>query len=337
MFTDTQTQVPCFEQLEPRILLSADASFVSDIQPLETAEVQVICVDLEPGLETGETQCGRGTVEQLDGIQEDKADDSGAVEQIDSQAVVPSDSHRVTQSNSLSVSPIEAVATLSVTQQNEIQSSPTDASEAVEPATNKQHPAPNASINHRGPPTEIVFVESSLNHDFQLKNAYLDDVAVSVLPDDSHGIQFISNTLSQYNNLSAIHIVSHGAPGQVLLGTERLNASTLENQSDLITAWGESLVPTGDILLYGCSIGEGQVGSELVRQLAAITGADIGASANPTGDKGLGGDWNLERLTGPIEARLPFAVETFEGLLAAAPSLTTHTGAADVTFAGSGS
>ena len=49
-----QPQAPSFEQLEPRILLSADASLVPDFQPLETFEEQVVSVDLQPGLGTEE-------------------------------------------------------------------------------------------------------------------------------------------------------------------------------------------------------------------------------------------------------------------------------------------
>ena len=40
-------QVPTFEQLEPRVLLSADACLVPDYQLLETPEEQVISVDVD--------------------------------------------------------------------------------------------------------------------------------------------------------------------------------------------------------------------------------------------------------------------------------------------------
>lgn len=37
----------------------------------------------------------------------------------------------------------------------------------------------------------------------------------------------------------------------------------------------------------------GDAGTELIEKLHALTGAEIAASANPTGNKALGGDWNL--------------------------------------------
>ena len=77
--TDTQTQTPCFERLEDRILLSADASLIHDIQPLDTQVEQAIYVDLEPELGTGESQSDSQTVGQSDSIEEEKAEDSGTV------------------------------------------------------------------------------------------------------------------------------------------------------------------------------------------------------------------------------------------------------------------
>ena len=60
-----QSQVPTFEQLEPRILLSADASLAPDFQPPEIFEEQVISVDLEPGL--GEEGRGQKAEEGSEG------------------------------------------------------------------------------------------------------------------------------------------------------------------------------------------------------------------------------------------------------------------------------
>jgi len=49
-----QPHVPTFEQLEPRLLLSADASFVPDFQLLHTFEEQVISVDIHQGSGIGD-------------------------------------------------------------------------------------------------------------------------------------------------------------------------------------------------------------------------------------------------------------------------------------------
>ncbi|MCP4167372.1 MAG: DUF4347 domain-containing protein, partial [Chloroflexi bacterium] len=127
------------------------------------------------------------------------------------------------------------------------------------------------------------------------------------------------------------HIVSHGAPGQVVLGGLKLNTESLNTERSAIAAWGDSLVSTGDILLYGCSIGQGQVGDEFVQQLAAVSGVDIAASVDPTGAANLGGDWDLEFRTGAIEAELGLDVSGFDSLLAEVTPHVSWGGSSDVT------
>jgi uncharacterized delta-60 repeat protein len=78
------------------------------------------------------------------------------------------------------------------------------------------------------------------------------------------------------------------------------------------------LAEEGDILLYGCSVGAGHEGEALTQDLAALTGADVAASTDPTGPAELGGDWVLETATGSVEASVP-GIETIvviPGLLA---------------------
>ncbi len=95
--TDAQTQTPCFERLEDRVLLSADVSLVHDIQLLDTEVEQVISVDLEPGFGSGETQFDSLTVGQSD---------SETVGQLDGETVVQSDGLTVGQSDSRTVKPV---------------------------------------------------------------------------------------------------------------------------------------------------------------------------------------------------------------------------------------
>ena len=107
------------------------------------------------------------------------------------------------------------------------------------------------SIEARGPPTEIVFIDSSLNLDFQLENAVPLGVVVSVYDATTDGIQHITDVLSSYSDLSAIHFLSHGAPGLATFGTATLHADTLERYANRIRTCGQALTADGDILFYG--------------------------------------------------------------------------------------
>ncbi|TAG18037.1 MAG: DUF4347 domain-containing protein, partial [Oscillatoriales cyanobacterium] len=53
----------------------------------------------------------------------------------------------------------------------------------------------------------------------------------------------------------------------------------------------------------------GELGENFVNKIGYLTGADIAASTDLTGSALLGGNWNLEKLTGAIESPLAFQVD----------------------------
>ena len=301
--------VPTFEQLEPRLLLSADPlDNLLTPPPTDQQDQQVVEVDI------GEVPSGEWQVASND------RPDSGPIGQ--------SDSPNVGQSNSLSVSQIEATASLNVIQQNEMESSPADAVEestSFHPSPFSLHTSDLSLTQIRGPPTEIVFIDSSLNLGFQPENADDSSVVVEVLSAGSDGIPQITECLSGHTDLSAIHIISHGVPGQIAIGTGALNLVSLDTYSDTLGIWGEALTLEGDILFYGCAVAQTDAGLRLVHQIAQLTSSDVAASNDDTGTEALGGNWVLEHTTGPIEAGPPFAASDlceFNGLLAGETELS---------------
>jgi hypothetical protein len=171
-------------------------------------------------------------------------------------------------------------------------------------------------------PTEAIFVDSKLNGYSQLANTIEADLASSgrtgrivIINESQSAYEQIDLALSGMSQLAAIHIFSHGEAGAIRLNGELLSEQELSSESNLISSWGQALRSDGDILLYGCGIGAGSIGSSYLQTLAAITGADIAASVDATGDTNLGGDWLLESQVGAIEtvALSPY----YQGLLAA--------------------
>jgi hypothetical protein len=141
----------------------------------------------------------------------------------------------------------------------------------------------------------------------------------------------ITQALANQKDIKALHILSHGSEGSVTLGTETLNGNNLENFNTQLKQWGKALTQNANILLYGCEVAKGEAGQNFLKRLSEITGADIAASANPTGSAELGGDWNLEVQTGPIETPIAFnpkALKTYSGVLGFAPQVpfATSTG-----------
>ena len=152
------------------------------------------------------------------------------------------------------------------------------------------------------PITEIVVIDSAIRDPETLVNNLSPNTKVYYLNSHQDGIEQITAILSSYQNLQAIHILAHGKTGQLNLGSGVLNSLTLHSQTKQLKAWGEALASHGDILLYGCDFAQGASGQAAIKTLAQLTGADIAASDNYTGNKVLGGDWNLEIQVGSIES-----------------------------------
>ena len=150
-------------------------------------------------------------------------------------------------------------------------------------------------------------------------------LVVHILETEKSGIDQISEILDQYRGLLAVHMISHGSSGSVRLGNTLVDKRRLDLERQKIMAWGKSLKPGGDILLYGCEVADGEVGIGFVESLAALTGADVAASTDATGSSELGGDWVLELSSGVIESTPIFTATSYDWLLLQA---NTETGIA---------
>ncbi len=106
------------------------------------------------------------------------------------------------------------------------------------------------------------------------------------------GVAQMAQILNGRSGLDSIQIVSHGSVGALYLGSTVLDASTLGSYQSQLQAIGSSLTASGDILLYGCNVAQGDAGIAFIQALAGSTGADVAASNDVTG---AGGDWVLEQ------------------------------------------
>ena len=132
---------------------------------------------------------------------------------------------------------------------------------------------------------------------------------VAVLDPTEDGVGQISNLLSQYSDLDAVHIISHGDEGSVTLGSSVLDYDMLIDSARDIEGWGDAFAADGDLLIYGCNLAATEQGQDMVDMLARLTEADVAASEDLTGAKSLGGDWDLEYRVGLVETELALSVE----------------------------
>ena len=122
----------------------------------------------------------------------------------------------------------------------------------------------------------------------------------------SDGLSQIADHLSGLSELEAIHLISHGAPGTLLLGSGSLSLANIESYSTVLASIGSRLRSGGDLLVYGCDVGAGSEGQAFAEALAAATGADVAASTDTSGQ---GGNWTLELRVGEVDAAVLEALD----------------------------
>ncbi|MEO1524755.1 MAG: DUF4347 domain-containing protein [Planctomycetota bacterium] len=153
---------------------------------------------------------------------------------------------------------------------------------------------------------ELVFVDSSVEDLEHLGAAISKEAELILLTDDIDAITQITTSLSRRRDIDAVHIVTHGSDGVIQFDNERLDRDTLRSHAEQFKTWNEALADDADILFYACDLARGDVGRSLLREIAELTGSDVAASIDRTGNSSRGGNWDLEFQVGAIESGLAF-------------------------------
>lgn len=135
-----------------------------------------------------------------------------------------------------------------------------------------------------------------------------------VIVRDGEGLAPITQALDRYHP-QALHLISHGSSGQITLGHATLSTATLATYYQDFAHWRQSLPVGADLLLYGCEVGQGEIGQTFLHQLQQVTGADIAASTTATGNPDQGGDWQFETTLGRVETSAPWPSAPIAGVL----------------------
>ena len=156
----------------------------------------------------------------------------------------------------------------------------------------------------------VVFIDCGVSSIESLQDGIGEGADLVLLNSFEDGISQITRELASRRDIETVHIVSHGESGRMMLGNQVVSSDTLSANEPLIRRWRQSLAPGADIMLYGCDTGAGADGVQFAEQLAKMTGADVAASTDKTGQSTLGADWDLELNVGTIESQLVFDQQT---------------------------
>ncbi len=149
----------------------------------------------------------------------------------------------------------------------------------------------------------ILVIDSDVK-DYQslIANVQL-DAEVHVLDPTRDAIAQITDILMGRSGIESLQIISHGQSGSLKLGESWLDATALNAYATQLQSWAAALNPDADILLYGCNVAQDAIGKAFVNAIAQLTGADVAASEDITGNGAMGGNWELEYRLGVINDR----------------------------------
>ncbi|QOF95693.1 DUF4347 domain-containing protein [Novacetimonas hansenii] len=164
----------------------------------------------------------------------------------------------------------------------------------------------------------VLFVDSRVDNWRELTSGLSANVHVVVIRPGDNAFATVSSAVANRSGLASIQFLSYGTDGSAELGATMFNAASVMDQASAVAAWGTHLGTGGQILFWGCDVGAGQDGRMLVEDLHRLTGANVAASANATGDAAEGGDWTLETRSGDFTVRDLFtraARAAYDGVL----------------------
>src|SRR5690242_16684611 len=108
----------------------------------------------------------------------------------------------------------------------------------------------------------------------------------------------MARALESRRDLQAIHVIAHGAPGEVQFAAGVLSPECLDDAADDLAVLGRALECDGELLLWSCHTGADARGNSLVQGLARATGARTAASTHWVGAVNRGGRWELDTAVG---------------------------------------
>ncbi|MEG4636361.1 DUF4347 domain-containing protein, partial [Microcoleus sp. Aus8_D4] len=100
----------------------------------------------------------------------------------------------------------------------------------------------------------IAFIDTQVPNYQSLVAGVTPGTEVVVLDENRDAIDQITEILALRTNIDSIHIVSHGTPGRLQLGSGSLSLDNLDAYSEKLQQWPSAFTHGADILIYGCNV-----------------------------------------------------------------------------------
>lgn len=165
---------------------------------------------------------------------------------------------------------------------------------------------------------ELIIIDSAVADKHLFYRQFKAGIDIKEINSNEDGLTQLSEIISHYHNLDALHIVSHATDGAIYLGNSSIDTERLKHEVSMLAELDKSLKDGADLMLYGCDLAKTEKGEQLLELIANHANIDVAASNDLTGNTERGGDWALEIHKGNIETEQPFsavALQDFSSIL----------------------
>lgn len=140
--------------------------------------------------------------------------------------------------------------------------------------------------------TRLAIINENIPKYDQLLNNIKPDTIIEVIPEDVNGITLLYEIIQKYSNIESLHIISHGIPGKIHLGKNKLDLEQLSEYTYFENI-KQFFSENSEILLYGCNVAAYEKGKLFIDTFAEKTGLTVTGSTNVIGHSNLRGSWEL--------------------------------------------
>ncbi|MGB0899478.1 MAG: DUF4347 domain-containing protein, partial [Psychrobium sp.] len=188
-------------------------------------------------------------------------------------------------------------------------------------------------IMQQMPIKELIVIDEAVSDKHLFYQQLKPGVDIVEITSENNGLTQLKKLLSGYQNLQALHLVSHGEDGVIQLGNSQVTEQLLKHEMATLSALDNALDDGADLHIYGCNVAKTAKGEQLLELIANQAHVDVAASNNTTGSGQLASDWSLEIVKGDVDSKQYFdsnSMRNFSSILAQ----TQYTGDSIFTAAG---
>ncbi|WP_019614689.1 DUF4347 domain-containing protein, partial [Psychromonas ossibalaenae] len=150
--------------------------------------------------------------------------------------------------------------------------------------------------------SELVIIDAAVPDKLMFYQQNKPGTKIVEIQSNEDGLTQLVNILKNHQNLDVLHLVSHASDGVIYLGQTQVTFERLLKQADTLITLDDAMKDGADVLLYGCNLGSGKAGEDLIELIADQAHVNVAASNDLTGAFLLGGNWELEVSTGKINS-----------------------------------